>query len=193
MWGVVLGLATGCPEPEPGPGTLNTQYIGSSGYFTTSPYSGYGYSSTSTTGSAFGPPVVTLAVLECDGDQLRFYVETTGWTADGLLFVQDTTAAAPQPGENHTIESFEFASDGTWDHLQRALAPGPYEPDATTRFTCQDLEDGALTWAVEVLDMNGDPADCVVSGDDPTGWAAGDDPWDEAPAFNAALCRPAGI
>ena len=130
-----------------------------------------------------GPTLVQLTQVSClDNSTVRFYVETDGWTGDGLWFSQETGNAEPQWADEHDILSFEFDDCGFWDHLEQELTTGAgvsdWSVNQSTVFSCEPNVhfdgSGVMSYAARVYDIDGNFADCLAWGHDPQGMIDGD-------------------
>jgi hypothetical protein len=123
-----------------------------------------------------GPLVLMFTSVSCgEGDRVRLYAETAGWTDGGSALLVETSSgdAAPR-SEAHELVSVSFDPRGRWDELERILAPGAWEPGESTAFACPEARDlERMTFAFAVVDLDGRFADCLAFGHDPEGLVAG--------------------
>ena len=117
-------------------------------------------------------PVDTTIVTvwsECSAtqDTREVQVETTGWTAGGLLALH-LDGAAP---EEHPLGSIESAADGSWDSLQVSLSivadPGDVARGQSTAMLCDNTHDEGLSFRLSVYEPDGEEdgeADCRTWG-----------------------------
>ena len=149
-----------------------------------------------------GPIEIEGAEVTCTGSNVHFEARTKGLTGDGWVFSQETGSeyAGGQWADNHTIESYEFDTCGTFDKLERDIQDGTtlsdpvndWQQDVSSVFTCANhySDNGFMTFAFSVDDQSGNQADCLAFGDDVEGMKnndyniVGDDP-----VFNLQACR----
>ena len=146
-------------------------------------------------GTYDGPTTIQEATVQCVGDDSRFYARTEGWTADGLVFSQETANPEPQWADEHELRSFEFEPCGFGDELEEILSggagTGDWIPGVSSVFTCADHHDSpeaVMTYAFFVWDPEGNPADCLAFGHDPQGMATAVYDRVSDPSFDVATC-----
>ncbi len=85
-----------------------------------------------------GPVLFDETSVACGGqDQVRFQLQTNGWTSGGVVYVMNTA----EPGshdEEHTLWIVDYDPCGFWDELSAGLTAGVdvWEVDRSTEFTC---------------------------------------------------------
>ncbi|MCA9488464.1 MAG: hypothetical protein KC621_01030 [Myxococcales bacterium] len=143
-----------------------------------------------------GPVLVTHARTTCVDDDMVLWFQTEGWTSGGQVFVEDTSSAAPHWAEEHAVESVAHDVCGAWDELEVEIHAGvrtdQYIPDVTSAFDCTDPGAGRLTYAIAILDTDGELADCVVFGHDPQALLTGGERSLD-PTFDTAYCVTAQL
>lgn len=146
-----------------------------------------------------GPISIDVATVTCDGHEVTYYAETTGWTDGGYVFTQETGNTEPQYSDEHDLESFDYDACGEWDHLRRRLQDrdtmsdpiNDWQRNVSTVFDCDDHfgDPNVITYAFAVVDLDGNEAACIVYGDDPEGMINGDyQRVDAQPSFDLNQC-----
>lgn len=145
-----------------------------------------------------GPVTIDRVSVKCNGDQVTFQAETTGWADGGWVFSQETGNKEPQWSDEHDLESVDFDRCGQWDHLERTIRDGSTLADPlrdwarneSSVFQCGPHygDPKVMTYAFAVKDVNGELASCVVFGDDPRGLV--DDTYERVndPSFDTSRC-----
>lgn len=143
-----------------------------------------------------GPVTVQEVSVGCDAnDVVRFYARTEGWTGDGWVFSQETANPTPNWSDTHDMASYQFDACGYEDELERSLetgaAPATWEMNVSSVFTCAghyDAANGVMSYAVGVMDIDGNLADCLAWGQDPDGMIDGSISRVNEPGFSLANC-----
>lgn len=141
-----------------------------------------------------GPVSIVSWDVSCVNDQVTYSIETEGWTNDGVVYSQETENTPPWSDE-HDLVSYEFDECQSWDKLQTVLTTGAattdWVPNESTVFSCADhFNSPVMSYAAQVLDINGDVADCVAWGEDPQALVDGTaEPGANAPTFDLSTCR----
>lgn len=136
------------------------------------------------------PLWVTGARATCGSGRWRLSLGTTGDAGGVDVFAIDTASPFPW-SEGHALALAARDPCGLGDAWERTLtADADYARDASSRFGCGGAS--GLTWAMRVVDPDGQRADCVAFGEDPEGLIAGGYAADYimTPAFDPTRCRP---
>jgi hypothetical protein len=149
------------------------------------------------TATSDDPPTIDVATVDCNGNQVSFFVETTNWTDDGVVFTQETGNPETQWSDEHDLLSVEWDECGFWDRLRLTLNDAStlddplydWQQNVSTVFDCS-LHYGdpnVITYAFAVYDGN-QVADCIVFGHDPQGMINGNYRRVNQPSFNLSQC-----
>jgi hypothetical protein len=179
----------GVPDAAvPGDGSVSDPAGGSGSGGTTLP-----------TSQCDGPPQITDLSVECDptGQAVVISVELNATADEAALFMMDT-ANEPPWSEDHPMERVAGGPcSETWrvelDTTEYGTgSPDAYQAGRSTLYPCPMVEDPSLmtyaAWA-----KNGAGTDCLATGDDPSGLAAGAydaEMFNEA-SFNLGRCEVA--
>ena len=145
-----------------------------------------------------GPVTIDTFTVDCSGGEVTFAAETIGWTDGGFVFTQETgnESTSGQWSDEHTLVSREYDACGGWDHLDRTINVGvdinDWQENVSSIFTCEGHynDPNVVTYAVYVVDIDGNFADCVVDGEDPSGLIAGTEERAADPSFDESDCTP---
>jgi hypothetical protein len=142
-----------------------------------------------------GPVSIDTASAKCDAaGNISYEAKTTGLTADGYVWAIESGNNQPWD-EEHDLKSYEFDSCGSYDKLNVTIQSGEfpdYVRNQASTFNCDKIGNPAtMTFAFAVMDVNGDLADCLVGGEDPTGVIAGDYApyFGTGPTFDLSTCH----
>jgi hypothetical protein len=149
------------------------------------------------TGTFTGPTTLDTTSVTCSpaDDHVQYLACTRGQSAGGWVFAQETGNVEPNWSDAHTLASIGGDPLGWFEALERRLATaadfGTWTTDASTLFGCRaHLEDPAvMTFAFMAYDAYGQPADCVVWGEDPQALIDGTLSRVNEPPFSLASCR----
>lgn len=143
-----------------------------------------------------GNPRITGAGGTCfANDQVEFAVSANKVMSAARLFQEETGNANIHWSENHPFDNSN-GNDSTFylildDGTTMNDPVNDWRPGSSTVFTCPDFFDlpDVMTYAVQVDDAAGNPADCIVFGDDPQGMI--DRVYDRVnePEFDLLACR----
>jgi hypothetical protein len=154
---IVFGFAmalTGCGGDK----------VGDSGPIDTGSESGGG-------GAVAGDLLIAEVNATCTGSDWRYSAEVlNGWTGDATVNAWEVLNGAAGYDEEHSLASYDYDPDGTWDKIERVLGTGEYVPDSSTLFACGIHDLGAtpfneaMVFAYRIYDTDGNLADCVMIG-----------------------------
>lgn len=138
-----------------------------------------------------GPVEIEEASVTCPSDEeVRFFVQTRGWTSGVTVFSQETGSKGVQWADQHDLETFKFGVCQDFDMLEQELRTGlPRTPgkgeeqwvaNESTAFSCAQTDEGefinhggekggVMTYLVRAYAVDGSLASCMVFGHDPDG------------------------
>lgn len=154
-----------------------------------------------------GPTLITSASVMCGaGDDVTISAATSGWVqvgGDNSFYATDS-ANVERWSESHPIDSNGNRDEcGAADELELVLATNSYppssgtsayEPGVSSFYSCDaHFTQPVMTYAIAIVDVDGNYADCLAFGDDPVGLVNGD--YDEAfgapPEMDLSQCATA--
>ncbi|MCP4805616.1 MAG: hypothetical protein GY913_10910 [Proteobacteria bacterium] len=127
------------------------------------------------------PDHVDEAVLiDCDEADWWFDIHVTGPASGGELWIHETGADQPWD-EHHDVTVWEEDENSWWTtlYLQLGIVDSfqDVQDGRTTLYQCTTRQRDRLTWHVEVYEMDGSSADCIVTGHDPESLGTGCEVW----------------